>query len=241
MLEMEEPPASPEDASVIGLVYDFGPDDATFDPPVTLTISYDPAEMPEGFSEENLAIAYWDADAGEWVVLEDCSVDPATHTISAPVSHFTPFTVLAVAEEVVEEEEEVAPPTVLPKPAAFTVSALTISPATVEIGETVTIKVMVTNTGGLKGTYQATLKIDGVEVEIEEVTLAGGASQQVTFTTSKDAAGSYSVSIANLSGTFTVEPAPAPAVNWGLIGGIIGAAVVIILLAIWLVLRRRRA
>ncbi len=42
------PPTPPEDFSVIGLVYDFGPNGATFDPPITLTITYDPALIPEG-------------------------------------------------------------------------------------------------------------------------------------------------------------------------------------------------
>ncbi|MCL0046603.1 hypothetical protein M1N18_01320, partial [Dehalococcoidales bacterium] len=82
ILEMEVPPDPPVDSAVIGLVYDFGPDGATFEPPVTLTFTYDPALIPEGVAEENLVIAMW--DAGEWVNLVSV-VDPVANTITAKV------------------------------------------------------------------------------------------------------------------------------------------------------------
>ncbi len=123
ILEMEDPPAPPEGSNAIGLTYDLDPDDATFDPPITITFTYDPDEIPGDFNEEDLVIAIWDKtvwneDTGEWgtwVDLEGCTVDPVTHTITAPVSHFTPFAIIARAapppeeEVVVPEEEEVVP------------------------------------------------------------------------------------------------------------------------------------
>jgi len=193
MLEMEVPPAPPADSSVIGLVYDFGPDGATFEPPITLTFTYDPALIPEGVLEENLVIAIWDAEAGEWVNLVSI-VDPVTNTIRAPVSHFTAFTVLAYT-----------------RPAAFVATDLVITPDEVDIGERVTISALVTNTGDLTGTYEVILKIDNVVVATKEVTVAGGARQKITFTTSKDVAATYTVNVNGLSGTFTVKAAPAPA------------------------------
>ena len=197
MVEMEEPPAPPEDSSVIGLVYDFGPDGATFDPPIILTITYDELLIPEGVAEENLVIAMWDEEAGEWVNLEDITVDPETNTITAKVSHFTAFTVLAYT-----------------RLAAFAVSDLSVTPAEVDVGETVTISTLVTNTGDLTGSYEVTFKIDNVVVATKEVTLAGGASQRITFTTAEDVAGTYSVDVSGLTGSFTVKeevvpPAPA--------------------------------
>jgi len=104
------------------------------------------------------------------------------------VSHFSAFAVLAYT-----------------RPAAFTASALTISPAEVEIGETVTISVLVTNTGDLSGSYTVTLKIDNVVIDSKAVTLDGGASQKVTFITSKDVTETYTVSIDGLPREFTVE------------------------------------
>ncbi len=192
MTEMEEPPAPPAASSVIGLVYDFGPDGATFDPPITLTFTYDPALIPEGVAEENLVIAIWDEEAGEWVNLAS-TVDPEANTTTARVSHFTAFTVLAYT-----------------RPATFITSALTISPFEVDIGERVTISILVANTGDLAGSYQVTLKINNLVVAIKYITLTGGASQKVTFTTIKDVAGTYAVNVDGLSGIFTVKVPPAP-------------------------------
>jgi len=248
IVEMEDPPAPPEDSTVIGLVYDFGPEGATFKPSITLTFTYDPDDIPEGVIEENLIIALWDEAAGEWVNLV-ATVDPKTNTITAKVSHFTAITVLAYT-----------------RPAAFVTSALTISPTEVDVGEKVTVSVSVANTGDLTGSYEVTLKINNVVVATEDVTLAGAASQEVTFTTVKDVAGTYAVNIDGLSGKFTVKavlvppPAPPPAppvppvvpppvippvvppppINWWLIGGII-AGVIIISIVIWQVIARRRA
>ena len=252
--EMDEPPAPPEDSNVIGLVYDFGPDGATFEPAITLTFTYDPALIPEGVAEEDLVIAIWvwDEAAGEWVwdELSPCTVDPVTNTISVPVSHFTAFAVLAYTG-----------------PAAFTASDLAVTPAEVGIGEAVTISALVANTGDLAGSYEVILKINNVVVDVRGITVAGGARQKVTFTTTEDVAGIYAVNVDGLTGTFTIKappvppvppapapPAPAPPVvppvvppivppapvNWWLIGGII-AAVVVIALVIILVVRRRRA
>lgn len=92
---VEYPPPPPEDCNVIGLVYDLGPVGATFDPPITVTFTYDESLIPEGVAEESLVIAMWDAAGEQWIPLEGCSIDPETNAISGPVSHFTEFTILA--------------------------------------------------------------------------------------------------------------------------------------------------
>uniref|UniRef100_A0A6H1Z771 Fibronectin type-III domain-containing protein n=1 Tax=viral metagenome TaxID=1070528 RepID=A0A6H1Z771_9ZZZZ len=109
MVTMDDPPPPPADAHVIGLVYDFGPDGATFDPAITLTFTYDPDSLPEGVSEEDLVIAYF--IDGEWIELE-CVVDTETNTITALVSHFTTFALIGTPPTVVEEE----PPVVKKEP-----------------------------------------------------------------------------------------------------------------------------
>jgi len=247
--EIDDPPDPPEESNRIGLTYDLEPDGATFDPPVSLTFHYDPDEIPEGVSEESLVIAMWDEDTGEWVDLE-CTVDPETNTITAKVSHFTPFSVVAFTH-----------------PAAFATSYLTISPREVDLDEKVTIEVKVTNTGSLPGSHKVTLRIDNVVVATKNIALAGGASQNIAFTTAKDAAGTYNVSVNGLSDTFTVRaapavapllppppgapapaapptpvppPAPAAPPNWGLIGGIIAGIVALIVLLVYLFWWRRR-
>ena len=88
------------------------------------------------------------------------------------------------------------------------------------------------------------LKIDGTTVETKTVTLAVGSSEKVTFTTSQDTTGTYTVDVNGLSGTFKVKEAPAEEVppepiNWWLIGGIIAAAIIVIGLFIRRFIRRR--
>jgi len=67
-------------------------------------------------------------------------------------------------------------------PEGFTVTDLTISPPEVDIGESVTISVLITNTRDFIDTCEVILKMDGIEVATEEITLDGGTSQTVTFT-----------------------------------------------------------
>jgi len=94
-----------------------------------------------------------------------------------------------------------------PTPAALSVSNLSIEPAEVGSNETVTISVSVANTGGSQGSYNAVLNIDGVQEESESVTIAAGASQNVTFSVTREDAGTYTVTIDSLSGSFTVVSA----------------------------------
>ncbi len=190
------PPEPPEGTYLIG-AYDFGPDGATFDPPITLTWSYDPETLPE---DVDLVIAYYDEVNEEWVWVP-CEVDTENNIITASVAHFTTFAIITVPLVVVP-----------PAPAAFSVLSLSIQPAEVEPAEVVTIAVLVANTGGESGSYEVTLKIDDVVVATKEVTLAGGASQSVTFTITKDVVGTYSVDVSGLTGSFTVKEEVVPPV-----------------------------
>lgn len=92
-----------------------------------------------------------------------------------------------------------------PGAAEFVVSNLTISPGTVEVGEAVAISVDVENIGGVEGNYTVTVTA-GDETLTEDVTLAGGATETVTFAYSPGEAGSYTVTVGELSDTFLVTP-----------------------------------
>ncbi len=315
------PPPPPSQSNIIGLTYEFGPEGATFDKPVTLTFTYNASQIPEGVDEKNLVLALWDNATGKWVTLVS-TVDPVNNTITVQVTHFSKYAILAytrpaaftaaslsisptevsvgqsvtirskitntgdfigmypatlkINNVVIETKTiivaahesqtvtftiskdaagtytvsldsqsgtfTVRAPVLPSTPAAFTTGSLSISPSEANVGQSVTISTLVTNTGGLSGSYKATLKVDNVVVETKDVTLDGGASQTVTFTTSKDAAGTYTVSIDSLSGTFTVKAAEVPPkpVPWALIGGII-AAVIVIAVVVWFIIRRRSA
>ena len=194
-----DPPDPPASAESIGLTYDLGPTGATFDPPLTLTFTYSAARIPSGAGPESLTIAYYDEDTGTWIELgaEDITVDPVTNTITARVSHFTYFTVIAFTE-----------------PAVFEVGNLAISPTEVDIAEGVNISIDVANVGDLSDAHEVVLTVDGVITSVKRVTVAGHTTETVTFTVIKGAAGDYEVNVNGLTGTFTVRPvtalAPAP-------------------------------
>ena len=143
-----------------------------------------------------------------------------------------------------------------PPAAAFACSDLSISLSEVNIGETVTISVLIANTGDAAGSYRVTLKINGTVEATKDVTLNAGGSEEVTFTIAKDVAGSYSVDLDGLSGSFMVKekptapalPAPSPPsppspekpVNWPLISGVVGGLVALGLLIYFFAVRRRK-
>jgi len=196
----KSPPDPPEGAHIIGLPYVFSPEGATFDPPITFTWSYDPDALPEGVAEEDLVLAYYDEDAGEWVEL-DCVVDTVNNTITASVAHFTTFAIIG----------SVTPPVVVPPaPARFTISSLGVSPSELAPGEEVNISVLVANTGGKLGSYIVVLKINGVKEQEKSVTITAGSSQTVTFSVTKEGADTYAVTVDGLIGSFTVVPVVVP-------------------------------
>ena len=190
-----QPPAPPPGSSTIGINADFEPSGATFDPGITLTFEYNPDWLPPGATPENLTIMYYDESGTPpgWVELgaEDIEIDPVTNTITVRVTHFTVFSVMARTN-----------------PATFEVSGLKISPTSADVAEKVTISATVANTGDLAGSYEVVLKINGQLASFKNVSVAGGASEEVTFITVQGQAGSYSVSIDGLSATFTVTAVP---------------------------------
>ena len=208
------PPPLPENATIIGLAYDFGPDEATFASPITLTRSYDPGDIPEGVAEEDLVLAWYDEAGGKWVEL-DCIVDTESNTITASIEHFTTFAIIGMVTSAPESEPEVPV-------AVFRISGLDISPGEVDIGQIVTIHALVWNTTYLEvktGTYTLVLKINGVVEETRTVEIdntiktlgldAPSPGIWVTFTASKDMAGTCLVDVNGLAGSFVVREAAA--------------------------------
>lgn len=223
------PLPTPPEANFIGLPYELGPHGASFGQPVSLSCSYDPSQIPPRVAEEELAMAYYDEDSGQWLPLPSV-VDVASHIVTTLIDHLSTFAIIS--------------PLSPPLPAAFTPSALTISPLETDIGETVDISVLVTNTGELEGSYSVVLTINGVVEETREITLAGG-SQTVSFSVAGDEAGAYYVDVNGLEGSFTVKEAPLlpivlpSAVVWAILGLALAALVVsAVVLPIVLMCRR---
>jgi len=187
VMEKQNPPSPPEDAEFIGLVYDFGPEGASFDQAVTIRLIYDHAQLPEGVSEKNLIIAVWDDQLQEWVQL-DTTVDSLNNVLTAEVTHFTPYTIIAHT-----------------RPTDFTVSNLLITPTEAAADEKIDVSVLVNNTGDLTAIYQLELKVDGKVYYIRSARLDGGDSVTESFSLYLDASGVHTVDIAGLSGIFTIE------------------------------------
>jgi len=234
--ENDNPPPPPENKYIIGLPYSFEPNGATFDPPITLTFHYKHADIPDGVNEEDLVLAFYDEDTGRWVECA-CTCDPDTNCIIACIYHFTDFAIIS-------------PVPLPPAPAAFSLSGLSVLPAEIESGETITVSMVVANTGGEVGSYTAVLKINGVKEEEKTVTIAAGGSQTVSFGITREEAGSYTVTVDGLNGSFTVVVQPTPTaestpaveeggINWYVIGAILGVVLLLaIFLPIWI--RRRK-
>jgi hypothetical protein len=81
------PPAS-TDNSTLARAYSFIPSGATFSPAATMTLKYETASLPAGASEAGLYIAFWDGTA--WEKLSS-TVDTTLEEVSAPVAHFSTF------------------------------------------------------------------------------------------------------------------------------------------------------
>ncbi|MBI2850788.1 MAG: fibronectin type III domain-containing protein [Chloroflexi bacterium] len=126
---------NPPSSKTILSAYDLGPAGTTLDPAVTLTLKYDPDKL-QGADEKSLVISYW--DGSEWENLPT-TVNIATRSASAPMSHFSTFALLAPAPAPTPAPKSapapalapaVTPPVVSsPAPAPAPAPAVTPSPA----------------------------------------------------------------------------------------------------------------
>ncbi len=94
------------------------------------------------------------------------------------------------------------------KPAKFTLTDLSITPPEAYVGEAIQISVNLTNIGDLEGNQTINLEINDAVKDTMNVTLAGNSSQLVEFTDIELVEGTYTVKIGDLTGSFTLNPAP---------------------------------
>ena len=76
-----------------GVVYDLQPDGANFDEPISIELSYDEADLPEGFSENLLSVVLISNGVRE--TINDYIVDTVNNVITANILHFTEAAVVA--------------------------------------------------------------------------------------------------------------------------------------------------
>jgi len=109
-----------------------------------------------------------------------------------------------------------------PEPAKFAFSNLEIIP---DENLTITISVNATNDGEETGSYTVKLKLDGIVIDSEEVTIEGGDSITTSFEVTRDE-GTYTVEVEGLTGTFTIAPTQEPPF-WMQPGYIAGIVIVV--------------
>ncbi len=236
-------PPLPYQGSIVEPAYNLEPSGATFEPPATLTWAYVTDAIPEGVAEEDLVIAYYDENGGQWIDL-DSDVKPEQDIINVPIAHLTTFAVLA--------PPATSPPESPTAETTFVTSDFTISPSEVNPGEEVTISALVTNQNETEETQTIALKINGAIAKTEIVENLGvGAFTVVKFTVARNEAGTYLVELLDETGEFIVKEAstnlvppssaqktPSSGINWAIMAPILTAIFLAIFLPIWI--RRRR-
>ncbi len=88
--------ASNPPAGNIGTAYDFGPDGTNFSQPVTISITYDDANLPGGVTESNLTLGT--VANNQWTAVANATVDTVTNVVSGTTTHFSVYGVIAVGD-----------------------------------------------------------------------------------------------------------------------------------------------
>lgn len=107
--------------------------------------------------------------------------------------------VVACASSPKTPAEAPPPPSPQPGPTGFLTSNLNLPTMGESAGDAV-ISVTLTNTGTAEASHELKLVIDGVVADTKQVVLAGGMSQEVTFSTTLYHAGTHNVTIDQVSG-----------------------------------------
>jgi N-acetylneuraminic acid mutarotase len=88
-----QPATNPPAAEAFAQPVDLGPSGTTFAMPVTLTLSFDPTQLPTGVPATALAVYTATADGSGWQLVPNSAVDVSSNTVSAPISHFSTYVI----------------------------------------------------------------------------------------------------------------------------------------------------
>ena len=136
----------------------------------------------EGVTSEEITVTL-DPETSETVFFEFLAVESGTFTVDLDGMTET-FTVV--------------------DPASFEISNLIIEPDSVKEGESVTISVECSNVGGISGSYDVVLMIDGETEDTSTVTVDAAESTTASFDVTASQSGSHSVEVIGLTGSYTV-------------------------------------
>jgi hypothetical protein len=153
--------------------------------------------------------------------------------------HFTIFAVLA-------RTASGSGPSIGQSVAEFLLSDLVVTPSVSKIweflkfvvttGEEAAITVEVTNIGDESGSYTAFLKLDGIIIATQKISLDPGQTETISFDVGPNEPGIYQVEIGGLTGEFESSVW----INWGLIFGL-PAGLILLILILWYLRKRQKA
>ncbi|MFC1936979.1 thioredoxin family protein [Chloroflexota bacterium] len=157
------PPPPPEDAHIVGAVYDLRPHGATFNPPLNLTLSYDPGEPPQGVREGDVYIACYEDD--KWDIVRYKQVDTERHTVTTQIGHLARYAVLMPRKQ----EQGITKPSTEPDPTSIPLEQALSSgkPTLAEFGRGICIpcKAMKPILEELAAEYEGKLNVVIVEID----------------------------------------------------------------------------
>lgn len=186
----------------------------------SLVITYDPAELPVGFDESKIQLAYFDTTTGQWEPVA-ATVDTTNNTLSAQVSHFTdygpilpgvPDAPTGLSATAVTASQINLSWTASPSATTYTVyRSLTDSNFTTSIATGVT-GTSYSNTSGLIGNTAYYYKVAGVNTSGEgsnsssanATTFVSGSGQSYTYGCTNPAATNYNPSANSDNGSCTL-------------------------------------
>ena len=222
-IEEVESPSLPYATTLVGNAYDYMPSGVIFDQAVLITIGYDVIELPGDALALNMAF-HGSVDGWTFVESEHDQI-AGLGTVTGTTEHLTIFAILADIP-------------------SFEVSNLSIATSRSETwgfltfvvtsGEEAVVSVDVTNNSNQEASHIVSLQVNGETRESQEVTLAPGQSERVTFTISGNERGHYTVVVDDMSAEFSCWLW----INWWLIIGILGALTVIGIPVVWFYRRR---
>lgn len=121
------------------------------------------------------------------------------------------------------------------------IEQLSITPETPTVGETITVEVTAVNLATVEVTDSLVLKLDGVQREVREITLAAGSTETVVLTLSANGSGTHTLSVNGVNRRLTVikDGGSVSEINWWFVGGIAIGVILIGVLTTVISIRRR--
>lgn len=89
-----DPLPDPPEGYYVLAAFNFDPDGASFSPAMQVTICFDPDDIPDGMSADDIVIGIYDEDSGEWDFIGG-TVNPDDNTITFSTKSFSIYGVLA--------------------------------------------------------------------------------------------------------------------------------------------------